>query len=523
MQQISLRALSATLVLVLVGEATAQRTRRSETYEDAGLGLSLVLAGEWTRVPQNPNTPWIAARFISDTKPGGSDEHAHVRVVVLPQDPDVVRARLAPDPADPYSIRPEGKGCSNYSEFVEASTEIIHEVGKKYTVKEQGRGTSPIGGYVDFIVHEGVDDWLLRNARVFEREGMKIVVEATMRKEKKEELAKLWKQILASLRPFAAPKRGGVAPDPWLAPRLRPEDYAAWRALPVAKRRETRARSEKLWIEAVKQHTGPSWKCASSKRFFVVSPGEMRPDEYVARLEVFAGFLDATLGPLSDDAARRWVLRMCIDDDHRQVFYVTGWPTNGFTEVAMTVFDGNADPLSYGAAQQTMFWTYLHEKNALVGSVLPQWMTDGLFHALHYASSVHGDAVQFDGDDWGHKFVKDLEKRGALAPLRTITSLSDVGFRNLWIKEDGQGHRLDVQCSVIMCFLLMEPPRPPQLKGFLTRYLQALAEACAGIHEAPDRQAFLDAAHAKVHALVFGSDDENWRQIEAAFKAFVRG
>jgi hypothetical protein len=45
----------------------------------------------------------------------------------------------------------------------------------------------------------------------------------------------------------------------------------------------------------------------------------------------------------------------------------------------------------------------------------------------------------------------------------------------------------------------------------------------AGIHEAPDRQALLDAAHAKAHALVFGSDDENWRQIEAASKAFVRG
>src|SRR5688572_17215543 len=340
--------LAGTLVLLLVGDAVAQKGKRGQQkYEDADLGLAFVLQGEWTRVPHNPDVPWTAARFSSDPTPKMLVQ-AHVRVVVLPQDVDKARSFLAVDPTDPYSIRPGNDGFATYRAFVEATTGSPYATRKEFAVQEVGKGMSPVGPYLDFEVREGRGGWFLRRARVFERAGMHVVVEASMESANEDELKKLWKEITGSIRPVST--RNGPAPsvEKWLSRRLLPEDYAAWRALPAATRHELRTRAEKLWFDAIREHTTKAWRCEESKRFLVLSTYDVSADGYVEKLEAFASYLDGVLGPLSDDRPRRLSVRICTNDERWGVF--TSWPDPrvGLVEVALPVRGGRLHPEEYG-------------------------------------------------------------------------------------------------------------------------------------------------------------------------------
>ncbi|MFO1078441.1 MAG: hypothetical protein U1E73_12025 [Planctomycetota bacterium] len=508
--------LAVVLALVLGNDATGQgKHSKNTTWEDADLGIRLELPGEWTLVPQRMDYPWVAARFLCDAK-SGDGLHAHFRVVVLAQDADKARAALHPDPSDPYSIRPDGKAPATYETFVSDTTLDTIPAGKHFRVDEAGKGDSPVGAYHDYKVVERTDDSFLRRARVFERDAMQVVVEGSMYFTHEQELEQIWKRVLDGIRP--ATKRRGAPPavDRWLSWQVAPEDYVAWRTLPAAKRRDLRKRSESLWIQAVKQHTTSAWQVTQSRRFLVVAPKEMTTDRHVRRLEAFAEYLDRLLGPLSDDYVRTWVLRICTDEDQRDAFGC--WPSlaGGFREIVLTVFDGDPDSLSCGSAQESMFWTYLHEKDALVGTVLPAWLDMGLDRALYYSSRVHGKVVDFESDDWALGFCGDLARDHRLISLRKLMTLGEDEFRNLAQKVDHEDGRLDVQCQLAVRFLLQDSG-PVPLRGCMTRYLQALAEAAAGVASATDRVHFLAEARAKAIERVFGSDDDQWRVFDKGF------
>lgn len=502
--------------------ARAQRARREpERFQDADLGIALLLPGDWTRIPQSGERPWISAAFFSDTG-SASGTHAVVRILVLPQDPDRARTRLSSEPSDPYGMRIEGAGCATYGAFVEQTTEDVVPAGKKFHVEEVGAGKSPIGPYHDFTVCEGASDYLQRRARVYEREDLHVAIEACLPTAAKDDLDRLWKEVLASIKSHGAAKSPPSAVvDRWLAPRIAPEDYAAWRALPVAKRNELRARSETLWSQAEKRHTNSAWRFAPKKRFTVVSLADLPLDPYVSTLETFAGYLDRTLGPLSDDRVRKWMLRLCRSE-HRDAFQVWSHPTIGFMDIVLAVFDDLDGPQLYGAAQEAMFWSYLHEKNALVGSVLPLWLRSGLQRALYSSARIRGGEVDFEGDTFMRTICRELAAKDGITLLRTLVTLPERALKDHCAKEERLDHRMDVQFELAVCFLLLKEPRVPQLREFLTRYLQALAEECATVAGAADRQAFLDAACARTSARIFGADDAVWQTIERAYRAYAR-
>src|SRR5262249_36579263 len=159
----------------------------------------------------------------------------------------------------------------------------------------------------------------------------------------------------------------------------------------------------------------------------------------------------------------------------RDAFEPHAGPTTGFTEIVMFSID-NEEALahSYGAAQQAMFWSYLHDKNPLLGSVMPHWLVDGLSRSLYYASRVRGSEVDFEGDRWARERGREYAKNGNLTPLHTLVTLDTAGFQDLWAKADQQKIRLDVECGLAVSFLVAKEQPIPQLKNFLTQYLSAL-------------------------------------------------
>jgi len=519
--------LLASLALASAGNALSQRgPRTSEKYQDADLGISLTLPGSWTRVPQDPRQPWTGARFVADRGKVEPELRATFRVVVLPEDADVTRNALTVDPGDPYAIRPEGNGLSTYAALVEATTTECNSDGKKFEVTPAGDGKDAIGPYQDFRAWSEPGGWSLRRARVFARAGMKIAIEVSLPEPRKGELEPLWKEILASVRPFSGPKPAPIGPDPWLAPRLRPDDYPAWLAMPVAKRHELRARAEELWSQALKERTHLPWQCNPSKRFTVVSTLGTAGTPYVTNLEVFAAYLDSVLGPLSDDRVRRGVLRIVTDSEQRDVFEVVPQPTTGCVEMVMLATDGDDDAvgIAYGAVQRAMFWNYLHDKNPVVGAVLPRWIDEGLDRGLYYSSRVHGNGVDFERDDLARKEGRSIAKNGDLTPLHLLVTSDRAAFHDRWVKADQKKIRFDIECQLAVMFLLAKDQPIPQLQNFLTRYFRALGKECAEAQSVRDEAArahFLDAAHERVNAQVFGTDPDVWRKIDRAYAAYV--
>ncbi len=507
------------IVGLLVTDASAQRRREKLDWQAPTLGIAITIPGAWTQVPRREDTPWIAASFVDDG-PDPRFGHTFARVIVLPADVDRVREIASPDPLDPYSLSTEGSGHATYEKFVEATTPDIVPNGKEFRVEETATGDSPIGEYRDYRVIEQPGDGYTRRARVFEREAHSIAVELTAQTVQRAALESLWQNVVEKTRQIAQRPRRPSPDDRWLGAKLQPEHFAAWLALPASKRKSLRKRFETAWAKALKKQTGPAWEYDRTKRLVVISQRGSSPDPFVADLEVFLDYLDDLLGDLSDEHVRRSSLRICRAIDQGRAFCNWHAPTSGFGEAVITD-TGIVDPIVYGRACETLFYGYLHDKNALVGHALPSWLRHGLHRTLYYAARIEQD-VTFDGSDFARDHGREIVRQRKLTPLRQIFTLDGQEFTAWANRLHRRKERWDVQCQLAVSFLLSKT-RTPALENFLPRYLSALAKFAAELPAADDRAAFLDQVHAQTLERVIGSDDATWKKIEREYAAFLRG